>query len=78
MPGAEKPLPRSRQGKNSPGRDVSEVAMFHTRNSVLPRMYSQRITMVPRSDLRLKSGLSEIVTGSKSNDFGRASFRISE
>ena len=49
--------------ENSPLRLSSRVAMFHTRNSVLPRRYSHRITIVPRSDLSLKSGLSEMRHG---------------
>ena len=74
MPGALNALPRSRPGENIPGRDVSDVDRFHTKNSVLPRTYSHLNTTVPRSDLRLKSGLSSRVTGSNSNELGRASF----
>ena len=61
-------------GEKTPLRaSSSDVATFHTANSVLPRTYSHRSTTVPRTDFLLKSGLSSSVTGANSNDFGRAS-----
>src|SRR4051812_2042575 len=78
VPGAPNALPRSRLGEKTPGRDVSDVATFQTKKRVLPRTYSHRRTTVLRSDLRLKSGSSSRVTGTNSNELGRASFPMLE
>src|SRR5688572_14611184 len=48
---------RSRSGLNWPGRDWSACDRSQTKNSVLPGLYSQRMTMFPRRDLVLKSGI---------------------
>lgn len=50
----------------------SEVDRFHTANSVLPRTYSHRSTIVPRTDFLLKSWSSASVTGVNSYVLGRA------
>ena len=68
---------KSRSGLNSPARVKSACERSQTKNKVLPGFYSHRITMLPRSDLVLKSGLLGMVTGSNSNDEGRTSFRMS-
>src|SRR5206468_6122542 len=41
----------------SPLSSKAERLCVHTKYSVEPRMYSQRSTALPRSDLKLKSGL---------------------
>ena len=46
VPSAPKALPRSRSGVKVPGRAKSSAEMFQTKNSVLPRTYSQRMTML--------------------------------
>ena len=71
VPSAPKELPRFRSGVKTPGRVRSRVDMFQTKKRVLPRTYSQRKTMLPRSDLRLKSGLNGMVA-SRSRTSGDA------
>src|SRR5213595_1399530 len=49
-----------------PSSSDAERLCVHTKNSVEPGMYSHRKTALPRSDLKLKSGLYGAAAGLKS------------
>src|SRR5947208_6332446 len=55
--GALSMLPIDEPNLKLPLSSAAERLCVHTKNSVEPGLYSQRSTALPRSDLKLKSGL---------------------
>src|SRR6266536_4088955 len=55
--GARNIRPTDEPNRKSPTSSKSDRLWVHTKYSVDPGMYSQRSTALPRSDLKLKSGL---------------------
>src|SRR2546427_2264521 len=58
--GALSMLPIDEPNLKFPLSSAAERLCVHTKNSVEPGMYSQRSTALPRSDLKLKSGLPNV------------------